>query len=182
MITFQGIAQQSENTSETINEQFNKLYKKSGSYQVYKVIYKEKYRLLQKSVSDSVNELHKELSTKNTLINSQKSAITTLEKTAKETTIRLEEALSKENSISLFGKQLTKPWYAFILFSVIATLMVLLGYFVFRFKNSNVLTTKAKFDLEVVDNEFALFRKKSIKREQKLRREFLNEINKNRNN
>jgi len=181
IISFQGVAQQSENTSETINEQFNTLYKKSGSYQVYKVIYKEKYRQLQKSVSDSINRLHKELASKNTLISTQKNTITTLDKTAKETTTQLKEALFKENAVSLFGIQLTKQWYAFILFSIISILIALLGYFVFKFQNSNVLTTQATSNLETSENELILFRKKSIEREQKLRRELLNEINKNRN-
>jgi len=179
MIAFQGIAQQSESTSETINEQFNTLYKKSGSYQVYKVIYKEKYRQLQKSVSDSINGLRKELITKSALISTQKNSIAMLEKTAKKTTIHLKEAIFKENAISLFGIQLTKQWYAFILFSVIATLIALLGYFIFKFQNNNILTKKAKDDLEDIENELVIFRKKSIKREQKLRRELLNEVNKN---
>lgn len=182
MIAFQGIAQQSEDTSsETINEQFNALYKNSGSYQVYKVIYKDKYRQLQKSVSDSISGLHKELATKSTRINTQKRAIAALEGTVKETTTQLKEAVSKENSVALFGTQLTKQWYAFILFSIIAILAILLGYFVFMFKNNNVLTKKAELNVEDVENELAIFRKKSIKREQKLRRELLNEIAKNKN-
>jgi hypothetical protein len=45
-----------------------------------------------------------------------------------------------------------------------------------------VLTKEAKANLQEAEEELTLFRKKSLEREQKLRRQLQDEINKNRNN
>jgi len=66
------------------------------------------------------------------------------------------------------------------MFCVIILLFILLFYFIFKFKNSNIVTQKAILDLEDVENEFAIHRKKTLEKEQKLRRALQDEINKNR--
>jgi len=172
----------SQEKTNTLDEQFKSVYKKSNSYQEYKVILKEDFRNLQSNVLDSIANFNKQLLNKNTLINSQKKTIDVLEKEKKETAAKLTEALTKENLISLFGMPLSKSMYSIILFTIIFVLVVSLGYFIYKFKNSNVLTTAAKENLEDVENEFNAFRKKSIAREQKLRRQLQDEIIKNRNN
>jgi hypothetical protein len=59
---------------------------------------------------------------------------------------------------------------------------VILAIFIYKFKNNNVITNKAKISLDNLENEFNFFRKKSLERQQKLRRELQDEILKNRNN
>ena len=78
--------------------------------------------------------------------------------------------------------QLSKGLYSVILFAIIIALLVSLIYFIFKFNNSDVITLAAKNNLEDVEDEFNSFRKKSIEREQKLRRQLQDEIIKNRNN
>jgi len=181
LFTAQNFAQQITE-AETIENQFNTLYRKSSSYQVYKVISKEKYKNLQKNVSDTINIFSNILVEKNILIRSQKNSIETLNNTVKKTNIALNEAIRNENSISLFGILITKKWYTFILFGIIFILIGSSLYFIFKFNNSNRHTVKAKNDLDNIENEFNIFKKKSIEREQKLRRELQDEIIKNRDN
>lgn len=171
----------SQETINTLDNQFNTLYKKSNSYLEYKVILKEDYRSLQRNVLDSVSNINTQILNSKTKISSQQNTIDVLEKEKKETTNKLTEALNKENSISLFGTLLTKGIYSTILFTIIIALLISLIYFIYKFKNSNVLTVSAKDNLEDVENEFNIFRKKSIEREQKLRRQLQDEIIKNRN-
>jgi len=171
----------SQENSNTLDSQFDKVYKKSNSYQEYKVILKEDYRKLQSNVKDSIAYFNNQLLTKNSLINSQKNTIDVLEKEKNKTATNLTEALKKENSITLFGISFTKGLFKIILFTIIIALLVFLGFFVYKFKNSNVLTLAAKDNLEDVENEYTLFRKKSIEREQKLRRQLQDEIIKNKN-
>ncbi|WKD86070.1 hypothetical protein KCTC32516_01422 [Polaribacter huanghezhanensis] len=170
-----------ENTN-TLDNQFRTVYKKSNNYLEYKVILKKDFGDLHNNVLDSIKSYTGQLNSKNTLLNSQKTTIDLLEKEKNETTTKLNEALNKENSISLFGMQLSKGFYSFILFTIIIALLAFLGYFIFKFNNSDVLITAAKNNLEDVEDEFNSFRKKSIEREQKLRRQLQDEIIKNRNN
>ena len=56
-----------------------------------------------------------------------------------------------------------------------------LSYFIFKFLRSNVLTKEAKNNLIDVEQEFEQHRKNTLQREQKLRRQLQDEINKHRN-
>jgi hypothetical protein len=170
-----------ENTN-SLDNQFRSVYKKSSNYLEYKVILKKDFGDIHNNVLDSLKKFNELLNSKNTVINSQKNTIAILKKEKEVTATKLTEALNKENSISLFGMQLSKGLYSFILFTIIIASLISLGYFVFKFKNSNVVTLVAKNDLENVENELNAYRKKALEREQKLRRQLQDEIIKNRNN
>jgi ABC-type multidrug transport system permease subunit len=172
----------SQETTNTIDNQFKSVYKKSESYLEFKIILKKEYADIHNNVLDSFKSFNEKLSTQTTLVNSQKNTIAVLTKEKKEATIKLTEELSKNTSSSLFGIQLSKGTYSFILITTIILLLIVLGYFVYKFKNSDVLTIAAKDNLEDVENEFNTFRKKALEKEQKLRRQLQDEIIKNRNN
>lgn len=173
---------QTEKTKNTVDLQFRTLYKNSNNYQEYKVIPKKAFGILHNNVLDSIQLFNKNITAKNTLINSQKNTIDTLEKEATITTGKLNDAIAKETSISVFGFQLQKNIYSIILYSIILLLLAATSFFIYKFKNSSVITSASKSNLEDVENEFNVFRKKALEREQKLRRELQDEINKNRNN
>ena len=115
------------------------------------------------------------------MINSQKATIEALEKENKETVANLKDVLSKENSIGLFGIQLSKGMYSFILFAIILLLLASLGYYIYMYNNSNVFTVAAKNNLDAAEEELNIFKKKALEKEQKLRRQLQDEIIKNRN-
>ncbi|MFB1039514.1 MAG: hypothetical protein QMC35_03565, partial [Polaribacter sp.] len=97
------------------------------------------------------------------------------------TKLTLETTLKKENSISLFGIQLSKFIYNFILWTLISLLLVLVIYLSFKFQKNNFLTKRAEQNLKDVEHEFEQHRKKALDREQKLRRSLQDEMNKQRN-
>ena len=175
-------SQETATQKKTIDNQFRTLYKNSNNYQEYKVVKKTAYGTLHTNVLDSVKQFNALISTKNNLIRSQKTTIDALEKSNKELDTQLTTANSKVESISVLGIQLAKGTYSLILFTIILVLIAALALFIYKFKNSNIVTTEAKSNLNDVEDEFNTFRKKSLEREQKLRRELQDEINKNRNN
>ena len=175
-------AQETTVEKNTIDNQFRTLYKNSNNYQEYKVVKKSAFGVLHTNVLDSVKQFNTQLKSKNTLISSQKSAIDILEKENKEINTKLATSINKGDSIDLFGIQLAKGTYSLILFAIILILIIALTFFAYQFKNSHVVTKKAKSDLEDIENEFNVYRKKALEREQKLRRELQDEIIKNRNN
>lgn len=180
LFTATSFSQEPTPQQNTVDSQFRTLYKKSNNYQEYKVIKKNAYGLLHTNVLDSLKNLKTQIGRKNTLISSQKSTIATLEIDNKEVNTKLATAIRKSGSIGLFGIQLAKGTYSLILFALILFLMATLALFIYKFKNSSVITTEAKSNLQEVENEFNLFRKKAIEREQKLRRQLQDEILKNR--
>ena len=165
----------------SIENQFNKIYRTSTTYQVYKVISKDGYQRLKLNVLDSLKSSKKIISEKESLLLSEISSSKETKTLLAETKLELETALKKENSISLLGISLSKTTYNLTLWSVIVALLLGLSYFIFKFTRSNVLTKEAQNNLIDVEQEFEQHRKKTLEREQKLRRQLQDEINKQRN-
>ena len=165
----------------SINGQFDKIYRTSTSYQTYKVISKDKFQELKENILDSIKQANSKIVEKERLLKIEKENSKNLQVELTKTKEELKAALEKENSISLFGLSLSKITYNLILWVIIILLASGLGIFIFKFSRSNVLTKKAKENLEDVEHEFETHRKKSLEREQKLRRQLQDEINKQRN-
>lgn len=183
-ITF---SQQVTEEDKSIEGQFDKIYRISTSYRPpntgksYKVIDQAKYQQLKVNVLDSIKSLRNTISEKETIINKEKEVLKNTNAQLSKTKSDLDVANQKENSISLFGLQLNKTSYNLLLWSIITILLLGLSYFIFKFFRSNVLTKEAQENLLDVEQEFEQHRKKSLEREQKLRRQLQDEINKQRN-
>jgi hypothetical protein len=174
-------AQQSVTEENTLENQFDRIYRISTSYQTYKVISKEGYQKLKNNVLDSLNLVENMLSEKVSLLKTKESDIQRLNEKINNTQINLDASIKKENSISLFGLALNKTTYNSILWFLIIALLMGMLFFMYKFSNSNLLTKEAKHNLAEVDQELSQFRKKTLEKEQKLRRQLQDEINKQRN-
>jgi hypothetical protein len=174
-------AQQTVTEENTLENQFDKIYRISTSYQTYKVISKEGYQKLKSNVLDSLNLIENALSEKVSLLKTKESDIQRLNEKINKTQISLDASIKKENSISLFGLALNKTTYNSILWFLIIVLLMGMLFFMYKFSNSNLLTKEAKHNLAEVEQELSLFRKKTLENEQKLRRQLQDEINKQRN-
>ncbi|QOD62100.1 hypothetical protein H9I45_06570 [Polaribacter haliotis] len=177
-----------ETTLEKVQEdnslegQFDKIYRTSTSYQTYKVISKEKFQKLKRDVLDSIKLSQRLVSEKESLLKFERDNVLKIQTNLTKTQLDLETATNKENSISLFGLQLSKISYNLILWGIILGLTLALSYFVFKFSRSHIITKDAQSNLLDIEEEFEQHRKKSLEREQKLRRQLQDEINKQRNN
>ena len=163
----------------SLENQFDNLYRKSTSYKSYKVINKQQFLTLKKSVVDIINTSKEEYTKVDNQLKNNKEKTARLQEEITTLKTNLQGINQQKDSISLFGIQLNKTTYNLILWGLIVALLLGLGYFVFKFTNSNVLTEEAQQQLTSVEHEFDVFRKKSIEREQKLRRQLLDEENKN---
>ena len=170
---------QQEDTS--LNGQFDKIYRTSTTYKIYKVVSKDKYQRLKLNVLDSLKVAKEILIQKESLLKTERENTKKIQNALSKIQLELDSSSKNENSISLFGKQVSKTTYNLTLWSVIALLLISLLYFISKFIKSNVLTKGAQHNLEVVEQEFEQHRKKSLEREQKLRRQLQDEINKQRN-
>ncbi len=162
----------------TIESQFDYLYRKSSSYQEYKVVKQTFYYKIKKNVLDSLKVLKDELASTKQMVTVQNTEIDELKGALKTTNDNLTNVTQEKDNIKLLGIPLTKSSYNTILWSIIIGLVLFLLFFIYKFKNSNSITIQANKSLAEIEEEFFAFKTISLEREQKVRRELQDEINK----
>ena len=111
-------------------------------------------------------------------VTSQNTEINELKGALKNTNDNLTNVTMEKDNIKLLGIPLTKSSYNTILWSIIIGLVLFLLFFIYRFKNSNSVTKQANKSLAEIEEEFFAFKTIALEREQKVRRELQDEINK----
>lgn len=162
----------------SLKEQYNYMIEKSNDYQDYKVIKKSWTQKFEKSLSDSLQAMDKRKKTADNLALTQQTEIDKLKAKMGATQDSLQLVREQKNNMAFVGVNMEKTSYRTLMWSLIGVLTILLLIFIFRFKNSNAVTRQAKGTLADVEEEFAEYKKRSLEREQKLRRELQDEINK----
>lgn len=170
--------------SGTIESQFDYLYKKSpkwtdpNSGQRYKTVKVNNLFKFKSNVIDSLKLGRKNLSETQKIVDTQKSEINALKLELGTTNENLTSVTKEKDSIHFMGIPLSKTGYNTILWSIIAALGVLLALFIIKFKRSNIITVNANKRRDGIEMEYEDYRQKAIEREQKLRRELQDELNK----
>lgn len=167
--------------NDDIKTQFVVLNEKSPSYLDFKNIRLVYYNKLKSNVLDTLNSFNNKLKTANTKINEQHTEIEKLKVSIQEINGNLSNVTEEKDSIDFFGIKTTKATYNTALWSIISVLLLATLFFLFRYNSSNKLTKEAKTAFKEIEEEFDSHRKKSLEREQVLRRKLQDEINKQRN-
>ncbi len=166
----------------TINNQFDYIYKKSGNYRAdgkkYEVVRVISLDKLRKNIADSLVAYAKKEESLKSTIASQEATISSLNKNLSDTSNNLENVTEEKDSMSFLGMLVSKTVYNTILWTVIAGLLGLLLFFIYKFRNSNILTQEAKNSLSEVEVEYENHRRRALEREQKISRQLQDEINK----
>jgi len=162
----------------SISNQFDYLLTKSYKYKDYKNVKTNWILKLKSNVLDSISASSKKVNDVNSIFNAQIKSIDSLNTAlsiSKESIFSLE---NKTQSISFIGFEFKKNLFKTILLSIIAVLFLLLLFFISKFKLSNSTTNQVKLDLKILDEEFEAHRKTALEREQKVRRQLQDELNK----
>lgn len=171
----------------TINSQFEYLTKKSNGWtdqrgQRYEVVRVQWIAKLKRNTLDSLKAVHKTLNDTKSIVTKQNEEISKLKTSLTTTQSSLDQTNTEKDSMSLFGMQMSKNGYNGLMWSIIAGLAALALFFIYRFKNSNAITRAAKQSLAETEEEFEDHRRIALEREQKVRRQLQDEINKQKNN
>ena len=164
--------------SGTIDNQFEYVIRRSNSWQDFKVIKKNWMYTLKAHTLDSLNALHEQLASTKKVVETQQDEIDNLRTNLNNTQSTLDATNIEKDSMTLFGLQMSKGAYNTMLWSVITGLLVLLLFFIFKYRKSNAVTRAAKQSLEETELEFEEHRRVALEREQKVRRQLQDEINK----
>jgi len=167
----------------SINDQFEFVINKSNNYtdgkgQSYEVIKRTTLMSLKAHTLDSLNALQEKLDNTNNRVSTQQKEIDALKTNLAETEATLGSTKKEKDSMSILGMQMSKTGYNLLMWSTIAGLLAFLLIFIFRFKNSNAVTKAAKSNLADLENEFKEHRRIALEREQKVKRQLQDEINK----
>lgn len=169
--------------NQSLKEQFEELERKSTNYRSgngvpYEVIKLSGLNELKANIFDTINTANKTIKDLSTTITANTAEIESLNSKLQETTNKLNEVTEEKDSISFFGALISKGTYNFILWSIIFGLLLLLLFFIYRFRNSNFLTQQAKSALAELEEEYENHRRRALEREQKISRQLQDELNK----
>ncbi|MDX5583301.1 MAG: tRNA (guanine-N1)-methyltransferase [Aureibaculum sp.] len=168
----------------TIESQFEYLYKKSPKWtdprtgQQYRTIKINNLFLFRNNVYDSLKQASQKFAISQSTIDIQKNRIDSLKVQLGTTSDSLTAVTKEKDSINLFGMQLSKTGYNSILWTIIAALTALLAFFISKFKNSNAITIEANKNKAEIEKEYDEHKQRTLEREQLLRRELQDELNK----
>jgi septal ring factor EnvC (AmiA/AmiB activator) len=174
-------------TDGTIDDQFEYVIQKSNRYRdeqgrIYKVVRREWLYTLKSHTLDSLKAVHDELGQANESIDTQANEINELQINLKSTQDTLANTNIEKDSMALFGLQMSKGSYNMLMWTIIIGLLVLLLVFIVKFKKSNATTRASKKALVEIESEFEEHRRIALEREQKVRRQLQDEINKQKGN
>lgn len=164
----------------TIEGQFDELVDKSGNWEKFKLVKKESIYTFKKSLLDSLSGQKTLLREKLDTISAQSSRIKELNLNIQNLQSELDKEKNRNDSIDFLGITIEKGVYSIIVWGIIVVLTIFLVVFISRFTSSNSITRGALKDLEDLQNEYEEYRTKAIEREQKVRRQLQDEINKHR--
>jgi hypothetical protein len=165
-------------TEGDVENQFEYVIQRSNNYQDYKVVKKVWLQQLKSHVMDSLNQVKSEVLKSSLVIEAQGEELSKLKDDLNSTKLKLDNTIAEKDSMQLFGLQLSKTGYSSIMWSVIGILLLMLFLFIYKFNASNSITNSTKKKLVEVEEEFEEHRRVALEREQKVRRQLQDEINK----
>lgn len=171
--------------SGTIDSQFEFIYRRSGNYRAegrrYEVVRIIQLDKLRQNVKDSLEAATKKKKELEATIEGNETTISTLNTDLSNTKEQLQTITDQKDSISIFGKYISKTTYNIIMWSAVLGLLLGMLLFIIKFRQSNYLTQEAKNNLSELETEYENHRRRALEREQRISRELQDEINKYRN-
>ena len=182
-LNFQNTYAQEKNKTKSINEgnieeQFGYLITKSNNYQDYKVVKKVLLNQLKNNTIDSINDLNDNLKLKDDKIKKQDSEISELNSKLIVVSKNYEAVSIEKDQLNFLGIATSKSIYNTLIWSLIGVLILIILILIYKFIECNRVTKHAKNQLLDLEKEYEDHRRIALEREQKVRRQLQNEINK----
>ena len=164
----------------TLEGVFQQLIDRSGAWQNFKMLDRGKLAAFQRSMTDSINGVRSQLVAEKQKVKENEATIKELNDKITAIQAALDQTKDQKDSVSFFGALVSKGLYNTIMWGIVLALASLLVLYIYKFSNGNVVTKKSINDLNELQEEYENYRKAAIEREQKVRRQLQDEINKHR--
>ena len=164
----------------TLEGVFQQLIDRSGAWQNFKMLDRGKLAAFQRSMTDSINGVRSQLVAEKQKVKENEATIKELNDKITDIQAALDQTKDQKDSVNFFGLLISKGLYNTIMWGIVLALASLLVLYIYKFSNGNVVTKKSINDLNELQEEYENYRKAAIEREQKVRRQLQDEINKHR--
>ena len=165
-------------TSGTIDSQFVYLYAISRTVNGIEHIRRPNLELIRKNIADTIRSLTNEIADLKAKDGSQQAAMTAMTDSLAQVQQTLQIAQREKDRFSFAGIGLQKSTYSLMMWGIVLVLVIALSIFIYRFKHSHMVTKDTKKAIAELQEEFDRHRKKAMEKEQKLKRQLQDEINK----
>ena len=167
----------STRTPSTLQEQFVFLKEESNTYKDKKIIRETELNRFWTNVRDSLLQVHRQLARTENNINAQEAEIDTLNARLESQRQMVEESEHASTHISVMGIDILKNNFLSFFWITASVLTLLLLGALYQYRHSKMVTSKTQYNLRAIQRELEDFRKKSLEKERKLRRELQTERN-----
>ncbi len=165
-------------TKGTIDNQFEYVIQKSYTYQDFKNVKKSWLYDLKAHTLDSLKAIKNDLTSSQKIVDSLAQEIVGLKTNLADTKLNLDNTVQEKDNMALFAMPMSKSNYSTIMWSIIGVLLALVLIFIYKYRNSNAITRDSKKALVDTEEEFEEHRRNALEREQIVRRQLQDELNK----
>ena len=162
----------------SIANQFEHLNYISKNNYDYKMVRKTNLEIIKRNVVDTVSKLQKEINTLKSTSSNYGSTTKGLQDSVQILKDQLAQEQEKVDSFSFLGINTTKSAYSTVVWLIIAGLLASTIGFLFSYRKAKVNTDEYQKTADQAQEELALFRKKALEKEQALKRQLQDELNK----
>ncbi|MDM1293645.1 hypothetical protein HX021_04960 [Sphingobacterium sp. N143] len=162
----------------SLANQFDHLNYISKNNYDFKMIRKTNLDIVRRNVIDTVSKLHKEINTLRSSSSNYASNTKTLQDSVQVLKDQLAQEKEKTDSFSFLGINTSKGLYSTVVWTIIGVLAVAAFAFLVSYRKAKVDTVEFQKTAEQSQEELATFRKKAMEKEQLLKRQLQDELNK----
>jgi len=162
----------------SLANQFDHLNYISKNNYDFKMVRKSNLDIVKRNVVDTVAKLHKEINSLKSSSSNYSSNTKNLQDSIQTLKDQLAQEQQKTDSFSFLGINTSKGLYSTVVWTIIGVLAVATFIFLFSYRKAKVDTVEFQKTAEQSQEEFATFRKKAMEKEQLLKRQLQDELNK----
>jgi hypothetical protein len=162
----------------TLPNQLQSMVERAATQEDFRIIRNTALLQFQANLVDSLGRMRKEQAQQKAQLANVEVRLKKTEELLTQAEASYQEISTRRDSMSLLGLPVSKATYQSIMGILIAVFAALAGFFYFRFRSRNGVTSKVEKLLQETQEEFEQYKKRAIEREQKLKRELQDELNK----
>jgi hypothetical protein len=162
----------------TLPNQLQSMVERAATQEDFRVIRNTALLQFQANLVDSLGRMRKEQTQQKTQLADLEVRLKKTEELLTQAEASYQEISTRRDSMSLLGLPVSKATYQSLMGVLIAVFAALAGFFYFRFRSRDGVTSRVEKLLQETQEEFDQYKKRAIEREQKLKRELQDELNK----
>lgn len=163
-------------TKKVVEGQMNRILVNSADYKDVKMVKKAALEELHADMVTLLSRNESDLSDAKATIETKNGEIKKLQEEIAKANSQLAASVTNNETFLFFGIPLNTTLYHAIMWSLVFTLLITVGFLAVRFRRANVITQNSKAIVTEVEDELETFKRNAIEREQKLRRQLQDEI------